>query len=82
MERQQLLADLRSIPQQDSSSDDLEALAAGLSQCASAAVEACQAGLQRCQRLTGGLELEPFATTADDCLTQHINLLHVSLLSS
>ncbi|KAK9865015.1 hypothetical protein WJX84_011141 [Apatococcus fuscideae] len=30
MERQQLLSDLRSIPQQDSSSDDLEALAAGL----------------------------------------------------
>ena len=78
MERQQLLADLRSIPQQDSSTDDLEALAAGLEECATAAVEACQTGLQRCQRLTGGLELGPFASAADDCLSQHINLLQVS----
>lgn len=78
MERQQLLSDLRSIPQQDSSTDDLEALAAGLAECARAAVEACQAGLQRCQRLTGGLELGSFASVADDCLSQHINLLQVS----
>ena len=78
MERQQLLSDLRSIPQQDSSSDDLEALAAGLAECARAAVEACHAGLHRCQRLTSGLELGPFAATADDCLTQHITLLQVS----
>ncbi|KAK9846891.1 hypothetical protein WJX84_000821 [Apatococcus fuscideae] len=75
MERQQLLSALRSIPQQDSSTDDLEVLAAGLADCARAAVEACQAGLHRCQRLTGGLELEPFASTADDCLAQHIRLL-------
>ena len=79
LEAQQLDGSFPQLPAA-SSSHDTETTVAVLQRATSAATEACEAALARCQRLCGGIELPSLALVADDRLAALLGDLQVRTL--